>query len=154
MFSKKQQGIIAVLVVLGLLGICFIALALLAPVSPTTVQPTPTFAPTIAPTATQAYLMELVAMNGAKTTSKHFEVRGQVRNISSQRLDNVQAVVSLYDSNGTFIKSEAWLIEFNPILPGQVSPFNVIFVDDPKRASYSASFKVYGGSKILVKDSR
>lgn len=150
MFSRTQQGIIAIIVVIGLLGICFIALALLTPARSTTIQPTPT----IAPTATQAYLLELLAMNDVKTSDRYFQIHGQIKNISQQPLSDIEAVISLYDSEDNFIMSDSALIKNNPLLPGQVSPFRVTIIDNPKIARYSTDFKHYGGASISVKDSR
>ena len=159
MFSKTQQGIIAVLVVIGLLGICFIALALFAPASPpATIQPIPTIVqptPIIVPTATtQVYLLELLAMNDIKSSDRYFQIHGQIKNISQQPLNDIEAVISLYDSEDNFIMSDSALIKNNPLLPGQVSAFRVTVIDNPKITRYSTDFKHYGGALISVKDSR
>ena len=51
---------------------------------------------------------------------------GQVNNISNRNLENIQAVVSFFTSDGTFITTGDALIEYNPILPGQTIPFKVM----------------------------
>ena len=151
MLSKTQQGIIAVIAVIGLLGICFIALALLVPARPATVQPTPIIAPTA---TTQAYLLELLAMNDIKTSDRYFQIHGQIKNISQRSLSDIEAVISLYDSEDNFIMSDSALIKNNPLLPGQVSAFRVTIIDDPEIARYSTAFKHYRGRTIRTNDTR
>ena len=72
---------------------------------------------------------------------------GQVKNISNTKLDDVQAVVTWYDKNGNMITSSSALIEYNPILPGQVSPFKVIKTYNPAMEKAGVEFsKLMGGT--------
>jgi DNA-directed RNA polymerase subunit RPC12/RpoP len=48
---------------------------------------------------------------------------GEVTNVSSEALEHVQAVVSFYTAEGRFVKSATAIVELDPILPGQTSPF-------------------------------
>lgn len=75
-------------------------------------------------------------------------VEGQVKNISSEKLENVEAVVEYYDENDNFIKEDSALIEYNPILPGQTSSFKVMGTDNPEIKRYAVSFKDLMGGKI------
>jgi hypothetical protein len=77
---------------------------------------------------------------------------GQVKNISSQPLKNVEAVATFYDSNGQFITSSDALIDFNPILPGQISPFKVMKTENPAMKKASIEFKDFSGGKIEHRD--
>jgi len=72
---------------------------------------------------------------------------GQVKNISNAKLDNVQAVVTWYDKNGNMITSSSALIEYNPILPGQISPFKVMKTYNPAMEKAGVEFsKLMGGT--------
>lgn len=72
---------------------------------------------------------------------------GQVKNISNLKLDNVQAVVTWYDRNGNMITSSSALIEYNPILPGQISPFKVMKTYNPAMEKAGVEFsKLMGGT--------
>ncbi len=73
---------------------------------------------------------------------------GQVRNTSGESLRNVQAVVSFYDRNGTFITSADALIDYNPILPGQSSPFKVMERYNPAMNNATLEFKYFSGGAI------
>lgn len=77
---------------------------------------------------------------------------GQVKNISSQPLKNVEAVATFYDSNGQFITSSDALIDYNPILPGQISPFKVMKTENPAMKKASVEFKYLSGGSILYRD--
>ena len=76
------------------------------------------------------------------------EARGQVKNISGQSIRDVVAVVSFYDKNGNFITSSSALIEFNPILAGQTSPFRVLETYNPAMHTASVQFKFLMGGTI------
>ena len=75
-------------------------------------------------------------------------IEGQVKNISDEALENVEAVVEFFDKNDNFIKSDSALIEYNPILSEQTSPFKVITTDNPEIKRFLVSFKDLLGGKI------
>ena len=82
-------------------------------------------------------------------------LEGQVTNVSSQPLKNVTAVASFYDAKGGFITSSEALIEYNPILPGQTSPFSVGTTENPAMEKAAVDFKdLLGGTIPFRKASR
>lgn len=114
--------------------------------------PTPTPAPTPTPDLSR-YKLELLAANG--TWGYGFAtVEGQVKNISGKPLDNVMVVVEWADDNGNFIKSDDALIEYDPILVGQVSPFKSITSYNPAMTKFRVSFKEMFGGTIPTIDTR
>ena len=71
---------------------------------------------------------------------------GEVRNISDERLDNVMAEVRFQDKAGNFLKSEDALIAYQPLLPGQTSPFKVATPNNPLIRHYTIGFRqMFGG---------
>jgi len=114
---------------------------------------TPKATATPYPTDEPTYFLELLAMH---YTSEYdfITVEGQVRNISGVRLESVLAVVQFYDANGNFVKSDSALVDFDPIMPGQTSPFSVITTDNPAIERYSTTFTLFSGETIPTKDSR
>ena len=76
------------------------------------------------------------------------EAQGQVTNISSGSLRNVTAVVTFLTASGDFITSTDALIDFNPILPGQTSPWSVITTWNPAMQSARVEFKDLLGPKL------
>ncbi|MFP4053126.1 MAG: FxLYD domain-containing protein [Phycisphaerae bacterium] len=73
---------------------------------------------------------------------------GEVTNISGSKLQNVMAVVSYYDASGEVITTDSTLTEFNPILPGQTSPFRVMTVRNPAMESTRLRFRHLMGGTI------
>lgn len=73
---------------------------------------------------------------------------GRVRNVSDQPLKNVTAVVTWYSSSGELITSDNALIEYNPIMPGQASPFKVMARWNPQMEKATVEFKELLGGRI------
>jgi len=78
-----------------------------------------------------------------------YYVRGNVKNISNNALSNVAVIGELKAKDGTLIKSSSALIKYNPIMPRENSPFEVINNDDPLIKTCSVDFKFFTGRKIL-----
>lgn len=73
---------------------------------------------------------------------------GQIKNISGQKLKNVEALVTWYDKTGDMVTSDNALVEYNPIMPGQTSPFKVMEKYNPAMNKASIEFKFMWGYKI------
>lgn len=73
---------------------------------------------------------------------------GQVKNVSTAALENVQVVVSIYTKDGTFITSADALLTYNPILPGQTSPFKAMTTANPAMKKANIAFKSLFGGEI------
>lgn len=82
------------------------------------------------------------------TAHGYVTVEGQVKNISDKSIENAQAVATLYTSGGEFITSSDALIEYNPVLPGQTSPFKVMVKHNPAMKKAGIDFKTLFGKKI------
>lgn len=92
--------------------------------------------------------LEILSWRWYRSSDYFVEVVGEVKNISGRPLENVTAVVSFYTGDGTFITSSDALIEYNPILPGQVSPFHVIETYNPEMKTANLQFKFLLGGTI------
>jgi hypothetical protein len=79
---------------------------------------------------------------------------GRVKNISSESLENVEAVVTFYDRNNNFVTSSDAIIDFNPILPGQISNFKVMKTSNPEMKKAGISFKYLLGGSIEYKETK
>jgi len=73
---------------------------------------------------------------------------GTVKNISGSSLEHVTAVVQFYDKYGNFITSADALIDYNPILPNQISPFKVMATYNPEMKKAGVEFKYLMGGTI------
>lgn len=79
---------------------------------------------------------------------------GYVKNITSGALENVEVVITWGDANGTPYSTDDALIDYNPILPGQESPWSTIGTYNPALTRYRVGFKDLLGGTILTRDDR
>ena len=75
-------------------------------------------------------------------------VSGEVKNTSSSKLKNVVAVGTFRAADGTHITTETALLEYNPIMPGQTSPFQAGGKHNPLMTKCSLGFKYLLGGSI------
>jgi hypothetical protein len=127
--------------------------------------PAPNHSPTphLAPTATMVgathtpgpplYELALVSMLGSESDG-YLMVEGQVTNISGSPLDNVLAILTVYDANDGIITSDEAPIDHTSILPGQTSPFGVSVPYDPAMEWFDIEFEHPSGDKIPTRDDR
>jgi hypothetical protein len=104
---------------------------------------------------TEPNKLALVAARGYESESGGYHyVEGQVKNVSDESLKNVVVVATWYDKDGNFIKTDDALIDYNPILPGQTSPFKTITSGNPAMSRYTVEFKHLLGGTISLDDQR
>ena len=78
----------------------------------------------------------------------YITAEGQVKNISGRKLERVEVLVTWYDKDGNMITYSSSLIEYDPILPGQISPFKVMKNYNPAMEKARIEFKYMWGNKI------
>ncbi|MGB8951745.1 MAG: FxLYD domain-containing protein [Candidatus Aminicenantales bacterium] len=76
------------------------------------------------------------------------EVKGEVKNLSDQDLNDIEAVVTFFDTDGISMKQKSALIEKNPLPAGQGSPFKIIDQNDPAIKDAELDFQFKKGEKI------
>lgn len=79
-------------------------------------------------------------------------VEGRVKNITNDSLRNVEALVEFYTEGGMFISSESALIEYQTLLPQQISPFKIMGDINPLMKKSKISFKELFGDQIFHKE--
>jgi len=93
---------------------------------------------------TQVYAedLEVLSWHWYVDNVKILWVNGEVKNISGYPIEYIRVVVSFYDKNGTFITATGDLgVEYNPIMPNQVSPFKVFLGWNPLMDTAKLEFK-------------
>lgn len=98
----------------------------------------------------------ILALKSARSYRDHgfCFVEGQVANIGTKSLRSVVVVATWYDE-GQFVKSDEALIAYDPLEPGQTSPFKSITTcDSMKRGGADVEFKTFGGPLIPHRDDR
>ncbi len=102
---------------------------------------------TRSPPARQEPLLEVQSW-GCVTENRYIHGRGEVKNVSARPLKNVQAVGTLRNAAGELVKTESSLIDYNPIMPGQTSPFEALGPENPAITNCNLSFKHLFGGEI------
>lgn len=100
---------------------------------------------------------QLELLSSTSSTSPgggYLVVEGEVKNLSSQPLRSVAVLVTWHTADGTLVTSDDALIEFNPIMPQQTSPYKTMTTLNPLAKSYKISFKHMRGGSITMLDSR
>lgn len=96
------------------------------------------------------YLLELKSYKCYEEYG-YFQITGEVTNISDRSISNVEAIGGAYTKEGEFVKSDSALIEYNPIMPGQTSPFKVMTTMNPLISKCNIDFKSLMGGSIATK---
>lgn len=73
---------------------------------------------------------------------------GTVTNVSSEPLEDVEAVITFTTKTGEFITYDTGLIEYRPLMPGQTSPWKIMTKANPLMAHASLDFKSMGGGLL------
>lgn len=137
------------LLLLAVVGIGWVYLQMLSNPSQPAKQSAPDASPS--PPAAAEVKLQLLSRRGTEG-SGYSKVNGQVKNISPAALKNVEAVVSFFTKTGDFVKSDSALIDYNPILPGQTSPFEVITTTNPEISNFRVEFKTFMDGTIKTED--
>jgi hypothetical protein len=115
-------------------------------------QPTSTPRPTSTPIPPP---YQLALISSSCTHEFGFvECEGFVENISGRTLENVMVVIEWYDANDIPQSSDEALIDYNPILAGQRSPWSTIGSYNPALTRFRVRFKELLGGTILTRDDR
>lgn len=78
----------------------------------------------------------------------HAIAEGQVMNVSERKLERVQALASFKNADGELVTSASSLIEFQPLMPGQTSPFKIYAGADRRIKTATVNFKTMLGPAI------
>ena len=148
--TMSKSTSIGCLILIGL-AVLLIVICQLLPKEKTGGTASPSSAPT-----SDGPALEVVSFRwGGTAGGGYVKAEGQVKNISDKSLRNVTAVVTFSDKSGGFITSSDAMIDYNPILPGQTSPFSVIETDNPAMHTGTAEveFKFLMGGTIPTRHS-
>jgi len=148
--NMSKGSSIGCMLLLGL-AVLLVIICQLSPAPKST--PTGSSSSSGTPTSNEPAL-EVIAFHWGQTEGGGFvEAKGQVKNITGKSLANVTAVVTFDDKSEGFITSSDALIDYNPILPGQTSPFTVIETYNPAMRKAGVEFKFLMGGTIPAKHS-
>ncbi len=132
--SRNLRGTIAIVVAL-IVGI-FIGYYLND--RPRIVLPDPDSAPSPVQTAD----LVLVSENASRDPNGGtVDVNGEFRNDGTTKIDSINATTVWRDAKGEIVKSTKIYVGFDPLMPGQTSPFHVMEMDNPLITSEYTTFE-------------
>jgi hypothetical protein len=102
--------------------------------------------PTTASDQPVSLQLQLISWNCAVEGGWVF-VRGEVKNVSKASIADLEAVATLR-ADKTFVKSELGFVQYDPLLAGQTSPFQLLTPDNPAIDLAQISFQADGGGTI------
>jgi len=153
---KQQKRGIGGIGCLGAIGVVlFLAVigSAINPSKPPTSSPGTTATETATATTPAAPSPELELKSSRCYTEYDYIItEGAVTNISGQSMKNVEAVAGYYDKDSTLITSDDALISYNPILPGQTSPFKTMTRHNPEMKRCGVTFKYLMGGTIETRE--
>ena len=77
-------------------------------------------------------------------------VSGEVKNLESITLPNVEVIVRWYDKYGNLVRTDTDRIQAQPLLSGRVSTFEVISVYQEDMIDYQLAFRTSAGGDIAT----
>jgi len=121
--------------------------------SPDTPQTIPTAAPADTP-APPASDLALLSAACQPDTVGFMTCSGAVKNLTDGPLEHVEAVIEWYDAADVLQTNDDALIEYDPLLAGQTSPWKVIGRYNPALVGYRVTFKSLFGAPFSVRYDR
>lgn len=97
--------------------------------------------------------LELLSSRGYASSSAYHSVEGQVKNLTGDPIDRIRVKVTWHTKSGEFITADEAMIDYQPLMPGQVSTFKTITTTNPLMETYRIEFAA-GGRAINYRDSR
>jgi hypothetical protein len=92
---------------------------------------------------------------GDKTENNSFHIRGIVRNIANENLQNLDAAVRVYSHDGTIIETTMVRMNKEMIGPDDTAEFDLVYPNYQSQfKSYSVEFKFRDGEVAPYKDMR
>lgn len=92
---------------------------------------------------------------GDKIEGNEFRIRGAVRNITTEPIEKLDAVIRLYSHDGSLIETAVVRMNKEIIAPDEIAQFDLVYPDYKSQfASYSVEFKLRQGDFVPYKDMR
>ena len=133
-------------VLLLLAPLVFFAACAAPVVTPRLPTPLPTFG--YPPVLTDQPSVDSAA--SCSRSSSYITCEGFVTNLTTSSLSNVQVVI-VFEVDGNPVASDTSFITYDPLLPGQQSPWKVITRDNPAFTTRTVEFKLFAGPKLRVR---
>lgn len=92
--------------------------------------------------------LRLESFRNERSSTDYMKVIGEVTNLTSSPIDKIQAVAKWYDKSDNLIVSDTTLIDYQPLMGNQSSPFHVLSRYNPAMSYVRIDFKKFWGDSI------
>ncbi len=75
-------------------------------------------------------------------------IEGRVTNQTDRAFNNDLVVASFETSAGRLVKNETALVQFQPLMPGQTSPFTLVAIGNPQIDRCEIGFQIMSGPAL------
>lgn len=96
----------------------------------------------------------LESSNLRRSPGGAWELVGRVKNLSNRDLEDIWALIQVFDEDEELITYEEIPIPINPLPPNETSPFKVLFEKELPIKKFSVGFKTASGNPIQSVDQR
>jgi hypothetical protein len=94
--------------------------------------------------------LEVTYSQSYRVVPDRIAVSGQVKNIDTKILPDVEVGVRWYDKTGNLIATDVDKLDANPIYPGRIGSFEILSVYSSEMADYVLFFRTATGGDIAV----
>lgn len=109
----------------------------------------------IAPPSEPDPVLELVSFECTKTDGGTYAmIRGQVRNLTDRPIDAVMVMGKFETESGQDLGSDRSYLDIRPLLPGQVSPFEIYGTTNPEYARCGVTAMLIGARQVEWRSAR
>ncbi len=92
---------------------------------------------------------------GDEVRDDEFEISGAVRNITTEPIEQLDAVLRLYSASGELLETAVVRMDKDKIAPDEVAQFHLVYPHYDRRfGSYAVEFKLRQGGFVPYKDMR
>lgn len=97
--------------------------------------------------------LALLSSHAAQSSTGDFwYVQGEIKNLTEQRISNIQAVTTWYDAKDMRLTVDTEMIDLKTLQPGQTSPFRTISRFQPNMSRFKVEFRSQVGEPLIVRN--
>jgi len=140
--------------VIGVIVLLFVALAVISAATGGSRTAGPSATGTVGGAGASGQKLALLSAKCEPTATSFVQCDGSVKNLTKDSMRNVQVQIVWLDAAGAVQRTDDAIIDYNPILAGQESPWKTIGTRNPALTQYRVAFKEVLGGTIPYRDER
>lgn len=82
----------------------------------------------------------------------YIHIEGEIRNVTTERIEGIKIILTFYDKSQRLVTSDISYANFDPIMPGQTSPYTSMISANPAIDTYTVQFSTRSGERLNAID--